>query len=228
MNAALLDVGTKTCGEEYYTGLTLRGHRVIARPPHEYAHYTDFGIELDQDFPAEVFQQCEPRHTGDRTWVIGFTLPGGTKIIKYCSYLTREEAEDRKRLFGCSTFRASATVKVGYKRGSAWADKATGRPWGVTWSDKYAPLQFTLTEEEAATLLTFQEEMDAAWRAKESGWIRAEEAYAHAVAEAAALDGLPVGLLNQINGPTECLECGAVFSEPGRVQSHGMGCDRCD
>ena len=42
------------------------------------------------------------------------------------------------------------------------------------------------------------------------------------VAHAVALEGLPV-----VPRETECLECGAVYSEPGHVEAGGMGCDRC-
>lgn len=222
----LYEGGTKT----YDTGLRVRGFEVWARPPHHYRHYTTLFLRHPETFSTEVYQNGE--FLGAPAWEIGFTRPDGRRQAVYCTFKSRAEAEEHRERFGAFTARLCCQFEVGYKNGEQWADKTTGRPWGATWERKdehgFAPFRFDLSESEAAQVLAFREELDAEWTRRSQGWLKREAERTEAIARAAALDGIPASVLNAITGPLECVECGAVFGEPGHVRSHGMGCDRCD
>jgi hypothetical protein len=226
----LYDIGTKTEGEGYDTGLRLRGFEVWAQPPHHYRHYTTLFVMLPDVFATEAHQDGEWLG-GKPRWTVAFRRPDGKWKITYCSYDTREQAEHARNTYrNAKTARLGCQFEVGYKIGEVWSDKEHGRPWGTTWADPaydYAPLKFDLTVEEAAAVLEFREEMDAVWQDRQAAWIAREKRHDEAVARAVALDALPQSVIHAIAGPTECLECGAVFEEPGHVEAGGMTCDRC-
>lgn len=229
METDLLERAVKTEGEMYDTGLRLRGFEVHARPPHHYRHYTEFLLTHPQVFETEVYRDGE--FLGEPRWVVGFTRPDGVRQVTYSSYKTEEEAEHARTTYrGATHARLCYSFAVGYKAGARHATKEDGRPWGTVLADDeaYQPMRFELTEEEAAAVLAFREEVDAEWERRSADYLRRDRERTEAIALAAALDDLPASVLNALGGPTHCLECGAEFEEPGHVRSHGMGCDRCD
>jgi hypothetical protein len=217
MDSAVLAKGTRTEGDPYDTGLRIRNCKVIARPPHHYRHYTTLFLHWPEEFPTEVREG----ELCDKPWFeIGFTRPDGVWKATHSGWRTREEAEAARQRF--TTGLLGTQFEVGMRDGC---------PWGKTWADPkldFAPLCFVLTEEEAAPVIAFRQEMDIAWRERSAAWIAAEDRLTEAQAHAAALDSLSESTLHRLHGPLECLECGATFTEPGHVEPGGMGCDRCN
>ena len=217
--------GLITEGDRYDTGIRVRGYAVLGIPPNRYRHYTTFVISHPDVFPTESYQDGE--FLGRPSWEVGFVSPDGTRQSIYGSYRSREEAEEVRLKY--PTARLTGDLRVGYKRDGRFTDKANGDPWGIAEScRRYVPMNFALTAAEAAVVLEFRETVDAEWNRQAQDFIRRERERTEAVARAAALDDLPPAVLNALYGPTECLECGAVYAEPGRVRDHGMACDRCD
>ncbi len=70
-------------------------------------------------------------------------------------------------------------------------------------------------------------ELDAAWTAASAAELAREDARAEAIARSAVHD--ESGRDQIVIRPTEtaCLECGAVYESPGKVEAVGMACRRC-
>ncbi len=214
----LIALGTTTEGDSYDTGLTIRGFKVMACPPHHYRHYTTLFLRLPESFSNEI--TCAD-FCGAPYFSLGFIRPDGVRKSTYSGWRTREEAE--AALVRHPTATLGTQFEVGIR---------DGRPWGTTWEEPaerggFAPLHFKLTEEEAAPVIAFRKEMDAAWNDRSTAWQTAEARATEAEAHSAALDGLSNSTLHHLHGPLECLECGATYAEPGHVEPGGMACDRC-
>lgn len=203
----LYDVACHTDGPSYDTGLRLRGFEVWACPPHRYRHFTEFMLVSPETFEPSI------REGRPGTWDVGFVRPDGKFEVRFCS-LERDDAEKLVQS------RAGVHGKVSWRiRRNIFVFPDGGQADG----GGYAPMDFALTAEEVAQLLAFRTEVDAEWKRRAAEWIRDEAERTDAIARACALDGLPPDTPTEL----ECLECGAVYAEPGHVEAGGMACDRC-
>ena len=120
------------------------------------------------------------------------------------------------------------SVKVGtWTRGKGF--DAAGRPGiycALFASDglgaRGSAVFFADEDPEVAAIVAEVAALDAEWKASHVDALRREAVRTDAVARACALEGLPIRATE-----TECLECGAVYSQPGHVEAGGMACDRC-
>ncbi len=228
ISSELLDRACTTEGAAYDTGLRVREFEVWAIPPNRYRHYTEFFLRHPQPLEWSVRPY---EFLGKTEWMIGYELPDGKWRSAWSSQKTEGEAIANipKYTKGEKPY-ASCRVNVFYTRNGSFCGKEEGIPAGkVLWEPcLWDAFNFEITQEECALLLEFAEIVDSEWRRRAAAWREAESERTKAIAQAVALESLSPAVVHATFGPTECLECGAVFDEPGHVESGGMGCDRCN
>lgn len=235
-------------GQSINTGLTLRGFEVHAITPHHYRHYHTLFLRVPGEFLTESYEQQPGR------WNVGFLRPDGKWTCSYVGYKTREEAEKARTTYtGATRGTIGCQFEVWYKEideegnvkpyAFCSANTPGAKAGGTTWETypAYAPLKFELTEEEALQIIAWRENADAAWFGANPTFLPREEKITDAqvagLSETAAeffVDakeafGEESIALVSTEAPalTECLECGAVYNQPGHVEWGGMACDRC-
>lgn len=228
----ILSAACQTEGEVYDTGLRIREFEVWGIPPHHYRHYTEFYLRHPQPFPYEVRKDEKP-FLGSYRWSIGFQTPDGKWRTRWQCQESKEEAQRNMERWTDGWAYATCGINVFYTRtgkpDGSFCDKSQGIPCGVILDRDYNWNVFNIevAPGEAQRLLDFAEEVQASWKLRASKWIRREAKTLKAVASAVAFDDLSPAIINSIYGATECLECGAIYDEPGHVEAGGMGCDRC-
>lgn len=203
-----------------------RGMTILADEPDvRYRRYHELYLD-GGEFTTEAYQNGE--FLGKPHWVVGFTRPDGSRQATYSGvWTTREEAEHARTTYaGATTARLRISLRV-------WLD-ADGNLCGYAGNGggigEYAPLEFGRIDDDPDLPAIYAERtaLDAAWLQAQEASLAYEDETQRLVANAAALDGIGSGILHKLHGPTECLECGAVYDEPGHVDEGAMGCKRCN
>jgi hypothetical protein len=157
------------CSDTVYdTGLRLRGFQVVARGLELY-------LEHPEEFATEAIRLAD--NSGDPYWAVGYTRPDGVRQVTYLSYKSLAEAENARNTYrGAKSARLRCRFVVEYRIGNRSSDRQHGRPWGTTWWSEggYLPFRFDLTEQEAAVVLDFVDEVGGELRRRSEVAARAQ------------------------------------------------------
>lgn len=235
------------------TGITLRGFEVHANEPSHYRHYHTLFLRVPGAFPTQI--ECV-EFCGAPWYQITLTRPDGKQQMVYSGWRTEAEAQEAFETYpNGKAGHVGCQFEVGYKLTDTEgnylpyqfckADAVGAKAWGATWAKPeygdYAPLKFDLTEAEAREVIAWREQADEQWFAAHPDFLPREEKITQAqvagLSEGAAeffVDAKEafgddaVALVGPLSTTAiECLECGAVYDEPGHVEPGAMGCDRC-
>lgn len=200
---------------EVNTGLKIRGFEVWANKPHHYRHYHELFLVDPQVYRTEVRESADKPSWKPLSYDVGYQRADGVWCVWF-NHTSRATAERSQQEH--PTARHGVVLVL---------DAPANPGGGVTWWQNTAGapderFNFTLTASEVEEVRKWRDAADSQDRVARADWYAAEAQETIAQAHAAAMAGLP-----RIPRETECLECGAVYQEPGHVESGGMSCDRC-
>jgi hypothetical protein len=233
-----LELACQTDGELFDTGIRVRGLEVWANPPNRYAHCLTLKLVYPDPIQTKLVQLPPRNYTvhGVITpdlfiWCLCLPHPSGDGYRTLYKVSSEEKVKHLQEKYPVEKLICDFVVnyKSNGQTDGAFTSKEEGIPWGISWGlrreDEWEGFKFQLSREEAAEVLEYTEFVNAEWQRRSQGWIDAESRRTLAIAKAVALDDLHLPVESDL---LECLECGAIYTEPGHVEIGGMSCDRCD